>query len=88
MLLSETSKLMESDSWTDRLAAEYCQLMIRIRGLKTVFETNNFRQIDEETTREQLDAMTKYSNILWRRICDLGLYYKYEQLFRKVFIMQ
>lgn len=88
MLLSETTKLMESDKWEDRLAAEYCQLMIRIRGLKTVFETNNFRQIDEETAREQLDAMTKYSNLLWWRICDLDLYDKYQQLFQKVFIMQ
>lgn len=87
MLLSETTKLMESDKWEDRLAAEFCQLMIRIRGLKTALQTNSYRQEEEEALREQLDAMNKYSGLLWWRICDLDLYIKYQQIFHKVFIM-
>lgn len=77
--LKHTVKTMLSDSYSDRLRGEYCQLIIRIHKLKNVLNRYDSGSLDFEPScpvsllDDQLKVMIRYAQILEYRAAIEGV---------------
>lgn len=64
-----------SETFLDRLRAEKVELDVRIEKLRTFFETETFQSledVDQDQLRSQLIHMTRYTEVLERRLARLS----------------
>lgn len=80
MELVDTINGMLSDDYTDRLKAEYQQLIIRIDGLERYLKNNrtDIRDIEREAMYIQLYAMLEYKKALQLRAMLMNIKIKGE----------
>lgn len=68
MELKDTIKMMKSNDYKERVRAEYYQLDIRIRKLKSAIISHNekgfYPTLDVDVCTKQLNAMIEYQNCL------------------------
>lgn len=73
MKLNETAEMMDSEDYKERFKAEYLQLVIRYRGLKTMLEKWDKGELNfsptcpRSTYNMQITAMTDYIAVLEAR---------------------
>lgn len=68
MELKNTVDLMLSDSWKDRLKAEYLQCLIRIRKIHAILHEDRMGTWEREVLTQQLHAMCGYCGVLASRV--------------------